>query len=135
MQKTAKDLCPCGSARMYDSCCGSYISGELIPPTAEALMRSRYTAYTQANITYIQATMREEAAENFDPIGAEQWARAAKWKWLRVVRTFPHASDEQYYYVEFIAYYILQGQPQKITEISEFKRIAGRWYYTRRVEC
>jgi uncharacterized protein YchJ len=26
-------------------CCGPYIAGAELPPTAEALMRSRYTAY------------------------------------------------------------------------------------------
>ena len=37
--------CPCGGAS-YASCCGPYIAGDALPPTAEALMRSRYTAFT-----------------------------------------------------------------------------------------
>ncbi len=133
MKKIAENLCPCGSGKIYDSCCSDYISGRLIPQTAEALMRSRYTAYTQANISYIQATMRETALENFNPAAAEQWAKAARWKWLRVIRAFPHASDEQYSYVEFLAYYILHGTPQKIAEVSEFKKIGERWFYIRGV--
>ncbi|NET48064.1 MAG: hypothetical protein F6K09_04910 [Merismopedia sp. SIO2A8] len=37
--------CPCGSLRPYSSCCESFLLGTAIAPTAEALMRSRYTAY------------------------------------------------------------------------------------------
>nr|WP_316226808.1 SEC-C metal-binding domain-containing protein [Bradyrhizobium sp. SZCCHNS3052] len=39
--------CPCGSGLPYDRCCGPYLDGDDQPPTAEALMRSRYTAYTR----------------------------------------------------------------------------------------
>ncbi|MDR0401008.1 MAG: SEC-C domain-containing protein [Treponema sp.] len=36
--------CPCLSGLPYEECCGPYISSAENPPTAEALMRSRYTA-------------------------------------------------------------------------------------------
>ena len=39
------EKCPCGSGLDYGLCCGQYISGAKDAPTAEALMRSRYTAY------------------------------------------------------------------------------------------
>ncbi len=127
---TTKNPCPCCSQKSYSQCCGRYIENGEIPETAEALMRSRYTAYSKANIAYIQATMREQAALGFDPIGAEQWAKAVRWKRLKVLRTFPHETDPNCYYVEFTAYMITQGKPQQLNEISEFKRIEGRWYYT-----
>jgi SEC-C motif-containing protein len=39
-------LCPCGSDnKKYTDCCGRYLDGGEAAPTAEALMRSRYTAY------------------------------------------------------------------------------------------
>ena len=41
--------CLCGSGIDYQHCCGFYHSGEKIPETAEALMRSRYTAYSLRN--------------------------------------------------------------------------------------
>ena len=37
--------CPCGGAS-YASCCSRYIDSATPAPTAEALMRSRYSAYT-----------------------------------------------------------------------------------------
>lgn len=131
MPKKIKDgiLCPCGSQQEYSKCCDLYTSGLQLPSTAEALMRSRYTAYTQANISYIQETMRETAAQDFDPIAAEKWARKSKWKRLQVIDASPHETDVNRYYVKFTAYYISQGKSQQLTEISEFKRIDGKWYY------
>lgn len=131
-KKLESNLCPCGSGLIEDHCCGQYISGQRIPATAEALMRSRYTAYTQANISYIQATMREKAAENFDPAEAMQWAKTAKWRRLKVIRTFSD-STPGLAYVEFMAHYISAGIPQKLIETSVFKQIDGRWYYVDRV--
>ena len=37
--------CPCGSGARYDQCCQPYLADRAQPPTAVALMRSRYTAY------------------------------------------------------------------------------------------
>src|SRR5262249_12642121 len=48
--------CPCQSGQNLDQCCGPFIAGEAFPETAEQLMRSRYTAYTQANLGYIKKT-------------------------------------------------------------------------------
>lgn len=48
--------CPCGGSKTYTACCGRYIDGAETPPTAEALMRSRYTAYTLLREDYLLAT-------------------------------------------------------------------------------
>lgn len=128
-KKSSALLCPCDSKKYYDQCCGPFVSGNALPPTAEALMRSRYTAYTQANIRYIQETMRGNAAVGFDPEQALEWAQAAKWKRLKVLNGYPHESDKDRYYVEFTAYYIWDGKPQSFTEVSEFQKIADKWYY------
>ncbi|MCS5574781.1 MAG: SEC-C metal-binding domain-containing protein, partial [Pseudomonadales bacterium] len=40
-------LCPCESGQIYDKCCGLFLAGMGFAPTAEALMRSRYTAYVE----------------------------------------------------------------------------------------
>jgi SEC-C motif-containing protein len=37
--------CPCGSQKPFSDCCEPYVSGAEAAPTAEALMRSRYSAY------------------------------------------------------------------------------------------
>jgi SEC-C motif domain protein len=124
------NLCPCGTGKQYQACCGRYIDDQEIPPTAEALMRSRYTAYTQANIPYIQQTMRGPAAEGFDSLTAEAWAKTAKWRRLKVLRAFSDSAQNDVAYVSFTAYYIWQGKPQSLHETSEFRWIDGHWYYT-----
>jgi SEC-C motif-containing protein len=48
--------CLCGSQLTYGDCCQTFHSGEKIPTTAEALMRSRYTAYALRDGAYLQAT-------------------------------------------------------------------------------
>ncbi len=46
--------CPCGSKVDYLGCCGQYIDYSTHPKTPEALMRSRFTAYSLADIAYIK---------------------------------------------------------------------------------
>ena len=48
--------CLCGSTLTYGDCCQPFHSAKQIPATAEALMRSRYTAYTLRDGAYLQAT-------------------------------------------------------------------------------
>src|SRR5450830_1542703 len=54
-KSTAPAGCPCGGPTLA-TCCGPYIDGSAIAPSAEALMRSRYTAYGQRNEPYLLAT-------------------------------------------------------------------------------
>ena len=54
-------LCPCGSARPYASCCGALHQsfseeGQLLAASAEALMRSRYSAFVLDLRPYLLAT-------------------------------------------------------------------------------
>ena len=48
------ETCPCCSQREFESCCAPFLNGEASAPTAETLMRSRYTAYVRGNIDYIR---------------------------------------------------------------------------------
>lgn len=118
--------CPCGSQTDYSQCCGAIISGQKKADTAEALMRSRYTAFTQANIDYIEATMRGQAAENFDRVESENWAQKAEWLGLEVKNA---EATQPIAYVEFIAKYRFDGHLLSIHERSKFELIDGQWYY------
>ena len=46
---TPTGACPCGSLLAYAVCCGPLLTGERHAETAEALMRSRYTAFAVAD--------------------------------------------------------------------------------------
>ena len=119
-------LCPCGSKHDSASCCAAFISGLALPPTPEALMRSRYTAYTQGNIEYIAQTMAGRAAIGFDPISAKQWALSVIWNKLEVLSSSAQGDKGE---VRFKAYFSSAGKPHIMTEHSLFERINGRWMY------
>jgi len=89
-------------------------------------MRSRYTAYTQANTEYIAQTMKPPASDQFDVEEAREWARSLKWLKLDVLNTSQESNKG---YVEFIAYFSQNKREQQFHEKSEFHLIDGRWYY------
>lgn len=93
-------------------------------------MRSRYTAYTLADIAYIKKTMRGKAAIGFDEVAARHWASSVFWLSLAVLQARPHATDTHIGYAEFIAKYLDKNTIRSIHEISEFHQIDGAWFYT-----
>ena len=119
--------CPCGSGATLNECCRRYISGSERAETPEALMRSRYTAYTMANIPYIQLTMKGKAAVGYQPESAVQWAQSVTWLGLRVLNSYMKGDDRGF--VEFVAVFSHEGREQQIHELSEFQKIKGIWYY------
>ena len=76
-------LCPCGSRRDYDECCGPLLAGAPAP-TAEALMRSRYTAFTEGKVDYLKDTLTPEEQADFDPEETRIMATEAKWQGLEI---------------------------------------------------
>lgn len=120
-------LCPCGSKLELKNCCDLYIHGQQLPPTAEALMRSRYTAYTQANMDYIKKTMSGKPLLGFDVQAASEWAKSVTWVGLEVKNSF--SENENLAYVEFVATLFEHQTLEKIHEISEFRKEHGIWVY------
>lgn len=80
--------CPCGSALAYDDCCAPYHQG-LVAPNAEALMRSRYSAYVRKDIDYIIDTTLpiQQPLLAVDAIRA--WAAQTKWQRLMILSHNP----------------------------------------------
>lgn len=115
-------LCTCGSQKPYTDCCQPFVSGKAKPTTPEQLMRSRYTAYTQANVRYIRSTMRGPALNGFNAAHAKQWAKSVTWQKLQVLK----ASNTQ---VEFAAYYEANGTQKILHELSSFEYIDNQWFY------
>ena len=125
---TKQQLCPCGSKNEYKNCCQIFIDRIKLPKTPEQLMRSRYTAYSLANIDYIQETMCGDALQDFDALDARDWALSVKWLKLEVIRS--SMPTECTGIVEFIAYYRYQNKKHRLHEVSQFELIDQRWYYT-----
>lgn len=120
--------CPCGSQKKFSACCEPYLNLSIYPTTPKALMCSRYTAYSLANIDYIKATMCKKAIEGFNEHEATEWAKSVKWTGLTVFFASPLSKNNTQGFVFFKASYN-DGTPQFICEYSEFEKINGRWFY------
>ena len=118
--------CPCGSKNNYADCCGIFIENRQSPQTPEQLMRSRYTAYTLANIDYILRTMKSPAADGFNPVEARKWAKQVNWLQLNVVKSSTAGNMGE---VEFIAYFAMNNKKHTLHELSKFQFENGSWYY------
>ena len=119
-----KPDCPCGSGAALHACCGPYLSGVVIAPTPEALMRSRYTAYALRNEAYLRASWH--ASTRPEP-GTIDLSAATKWVGLEVKRHQSTGPDSAV--VEFVARYKLGGRAHRLHEASRFVRKDGRWFY------
>lgn len=122
--------CPCGSGATAAECCAQYFGGDKAPPTAEALMRSRYSAYALGAVDHIMATHHPKAAGDVDRKSTEKWSAEATWLGLEVASTQGGGEGDQTGEVEFIARYELGGAPLSHHERAQFRRgDDGRWYY------
>lgn len=123
------ELCPCGSGLAYAKCCGPLIDKGKPAKTAEALMRSRYTAYTLANVDHLRRTLRESDRGSFDPDAALDWARRADWKSLEIVSCEAGGESDAHGIVEFVAHYEVDGHEQAHHERASFAREHGDWVF------
>jgi SEC-C motif-containing protein len=114
--------CPCGLPRDYADCCGRFHRGEFAPD-AEALMRSRYSAFVLDDIGYLLATWhparRPETLERNEP--------GLRWLGLEVKKHVRQDADHAT--VEFVARSKLAGRAHRLHETSRFVREDGRWFY------
>lgn len=116
--------CPCGSGRSCADCCARFLDGATVAPTAEALMRSRYTAYTLGREDYLRATWHPGTCPADLDLAAEPQLR---WLGLEVKKHQMHDADHAI--VEFVARYKVGGRAHRLHETSRFVREDGRWWY------
>ena len=122
-------LCPCGSSKEYAQCCRPLIKGEEQAATAEALMRSRYSAHVNVEVDYIHDTTHPDKREGYNRQAVAAWCKRSEWQALEVVGVTDGGEDDQTGTVEFIARYREKGKLVKHHEIAEFARKDDRWYF------
>ncbi len=125
--------CPCGSGLPFSRCCEPFLSGEALPGTAEALMRSRYSAYVTENIPYLMETLWPKHQAGFEFAGTAKWAADNHWTGLSVLETAMGGPSDREGTVLFEAKYLTGGQLHTHRELSRFRKKAGRWYYVEAV--
>ncbi len=117
-----KDLCPCGFGTAFGVCCGRYMGTEVPAPDAEALMRSRYTAFVRSDAAHLLATWHMGTRPS-----SLEFEAGVKWLGLEVKRHTP--VDAAHAEVEFVARSRIQGRGQRLHERSRFVREDGHWLY------
>jgi SEC-C motif-containing protein len=122
--KNTASTCPCGSGASFDRCCGRYLDDSAPAPTAEALMRSRYSAYVQLREDYLLATWHPTTRPAQLGLAGEA---PTKWIGLEVLRH--DQVDAEHATVEFAARYKINGRAHRLREVSRFVREDGRWFY------
>ena len=114
--------CPCGGS-VYDRCCGRYVDTALPAPDAEALMRSRYSAFVLDRREHLLATWHPSTR----PAAIEAPEPGLRWLGLEVRRhrlTGPDAAE-----VEFVARSKIAGRAHRLHERSRFVLEDGHWLY------
>jgi SEC-C motif domain protein len=127
-------FCPCGSQNHYADCCQRYLDGRSIAPTAEALMRSRYSAYSKQNLDYLIQTQHPKTRKKDDAKTIRQTFETTHWTSLTIVKTQKGTATDKRGTVEFIATHQdktnpLNPNPQQLHERSRFIQEDGQWYY------
>jgi len=116
-------LCPCGSGLGYDACCGP-IHGGAAALTAEALMRSRFSAFALGLAPYLLASWHPSsrpASLDLEP--------DTEWRRLQLIDVVAGGPDDSEGVVEFRASYRSPAGAEVLHERSRFTRHDGRWVY------
>ena len=115
-------LCPCQSQKEYADCCEPFIAGRRLAPTPEALMRSRYVAYTKAAMAYLKETLAPDSRATYNEKEAREWAEKSEWLGLEI-----HKAEGDK--VEFTAKFKVDGKALEHHELARFRKDGDRWYF------
>lgn len=123
-QKDKPIQCPCGKGSYID-CCGAFHGGGARAPTAEALMRSRYSAYALGLGDYLMQTWHVSTRPESIDLSDEK--RNGKWIGLAVKASHETGHKAE---VEFVARYKPHAGPaSRLHERSRFVQEGGQWFY------
>ena len=121
-------LCPCGSEQSLAQCCGTYHSGTPAP-SAEALMRSRYSAYVLGLIDYLVRSTLPAQQNGLDQQAIRSWSQSSTWLRLEVERAEHIPGDPAHAYITFTAHWRDSSGEHSHRERSAFVTHAGNWYF------
>ena len=119
-----KAPCPCESGIKFEECCDLFISGQKMPSTALALMRSRYVAYVIHATDYLLATWHPKTRPASLRLDVNQ-----RWLGLKIGAVESGEPSHDTGSVDFVARYKIAGKASRLHELSRFKRVGKQWYY------
>lgn len=117
--------CPCGSKKTLAECCAPIIAGRPAL-TAEALMRSRYTAFVTQQLDHVERTHAPEVKDDFNRAEAENLAESCEWRSLEIRKA---TEDGDSALVEFAIRFRREQKDMIQAELASFRRENGEWLY------
>lgn len=118
--------CPCGSGQALVKCCQPLIEGAQEATSAEALMRSRYTAFCLKKLDYIVESTDPQTRFTIDLEATRQWAEAQFLK-LQILNSREEGNKGV---VEFKAHFKFgSGDEEVHHEIAKFRKQKGQWFF------
>ena len=117
--------CPCTSGFTWEDCCGPILAGERPAPTAEALMRSRFSAFATGDRDHLLHSWHPRTRpRSLDLDESMRWYR------LDIESTSKGSLFDTTGEVTFTAYYRIKGDGAgTLHEHSRFERLDGNWVY------
>ena len=115
--------CYCGSKASFEECCQVYLKGIQKAPTAEALMRSRYSAYAIGDADYLVATTHSSTRNLNRKVDILEWSQSNHWIKLEVLAYTETTVKFKAYYSDY------QEKSQVHQEHSTFVLENGSWFY------
>lgn len=126
-------LCPCSSGLRYAQCCAPFHKAEREPPTPEALMRSRYSAFALKQVDHLWRTLHPTQPDRARPEEEakrelRQVVARMKYPGLTVLDT-AEAGPDGVARVLFHARVFEQGKDRSFVERSDFRHDGTGWRY------
>jgi SEC-C motif-containing protein len=118
------DRCPCGTGLTFGECCGPFLTADAQPPTAERMMRSRYTAYAIHHPGYLLATWHPSTRPEKLTLDPD-----LQWISLEILGRTRGGMLDSEGTVEFRATYRSEGMRMYRSENSQFVRENKAWFY------
>jgi SEC-C motif domain protein len=125
---TRPQRCPCTSGLPFADCCGPILDGRRRAATAEALMRSRFTAFAVGD--------REHLLDSWHPRTRPRTLEldeSLTWYRLDIESTSGGTPFDTVGEVVFTAHYRTADGRERLHERSTFEKRDGRWVYVKGV--
>jgi SEC-C motif-containing protein len=105
------------------------IQGRQKPATAEQLLRSRYTAFTQGAVDYILSTHHSRTKSEIKREEIEEWSKNSEWLGLQIVQSEAGKESDTQGTLVFCAKYRAEGKDNDHWEQSYFEKEDGEWRF------
>lgn len=120
--------CPCGSGDVFGACCAPVLRRERRAGTAQALMRSRFTAFAVRDLEHLLRSWHPRTRPSQEEL-AGSLAQEVRWLRLDVLAAERGGPFDDEGTVEFTASSKTSSGRQQQHEVSRFVREEGSWLY------